>query len=410
MDKQWLENYQAKEFEKYQNYIKNFDSSNIKYPNDSKFQNLTDPVIFFDPFSYVNYQEKIWSQIPFSGTLLISLRNCKENDCLKHNGFEVSEIPDLIRFAEETGKIRIGLQTDPILYEDLDYLDDVFTTLDPPLFRTIPFNSITSENNLKKWGIEFQQLAEITYKETMMNVWSEILGNAMAKSRYDQNIGTFYLLKILEMNDVLENIENLMIDDPFLATKQFEKYAIIIGTKFDALTPNVNWGLSELKKFDIEKSEIENVFHPEIGSFLLKQHALNPENYHECRNVIDNYKQNQLYSVYNSLYCSMQNQKYGDLVQYSKEIDEIMNNAWEDGKKLVGRTRTIKIGLDVVVGLCGLALGGLSAFGITGLLAGLGFNVAQNNVPWVSTLSEKITRKIQPDYLVNIYDFYKMKD
>ena len=140
---------------------------------------------------------------------------------------------------------------------------------------------------------------------------------------------------------------------------------------------------------------------------ILKKAALNPSDYHECRSVIDLYDQNQLYSVYSSLYRSMQNQHYGDITKHSNEVEEIMDNAWEDGKKLVGRKRTISVGLDVMVGAVGFGITEMLSNSFAGLFSSLGFRVLDNYTPWTHNISEKLMKKIQPNYLVNIYDFHK---
>ena len=411
MDKKYLEDYSAREFGEFENYTKNISTSEEfgQYPANNRFKILREPIMFFDPFSYNNYKEKIWSQIPFAGTLIISLRNVQKEDSLQHQSFEYEDIPQLIELAKETGRIQFGLQDDPLRYENLDYLDDIFTELNPPMFHSTPFELITDKTNFKNWSVSFDQHASISYFQAIeSNIGHK--GSLYTESIIEQHKGIYLILKILGWDNEIENLENMMVDDPQMASILFEKYAILTSSKFSSFSPNVNWGLRELQKYDLAEKNLDNVFHPEIGTYILKKSALNPSDYHECRSVIDRYEQNQLYSVYSSLHQSMQNQRYGDLTTHADSLKEIMDNAWEDGKKLIGRKRTIKLGLDIIMGAVGLGITSLAGLGYVGLLSGLGFHVAENNIPWSAHTSEKILRKFQPDYLVNIYDFHKLTE
>lgn len=102
---------------------------------------------------------------------------------------------------------------------------------------------------------------------------------------------------------------------------------------------------------------------------------------------------------------SIKHQKKDSTVSSISELNQVLDNAWKDASKLSGRNETIKDGISVVLGLCG----GLMTmdFGGLGLLAGLGFQIAERKLSVNLSLSEKIIRKINPDYLVNVYDFQK---
>lgn len=406
MKKERLIDYAVKENDLFEKHMKNaVDSTELlQYPPKDRFLKLNEPLVFFDPFSYFNYKEKIWFQIPFAGTLMISLRNVPQNDCLNYHSFEPNEISQLIELAKDKGKIQFGLQTLPTEYENLDYLDDIFNELNPPVLFTQPFESLADNKILDKWRTSFDQHASISYYEAFEKI-RQIPSPNYVSNLIEQHRGIYLSLKLLQWDNAIENLENVMIDDPILAMNLFEKYAILIGPKFASFTPNVSWGLKELKRFDLDANSLSNTFYPEIGSYILKQTMLHPFDYHECRSVIDHYDQNQLYTVYKSLYRSVQNQTFSDLTENIESIKEIMDNAWADGSKLVGKNKTIKIALDVVLGLCGAAASTLAGVGYPGLLAGLGFGVLTNNTPWSSGLSEKILKHLQPDYLVNIYDF-----
>lgn len=126
----------AKEEEEYGDYVNRASSSEelLRYPNNQRFHKLNEPLVYSDPFCYNNYKQKIWSQIPFAGTLIISIRNVSKENCLDRNGFEPSDIDNLIELAKE-GRVQFGLQTDVRLYEGLDYLDPIFAGIAAGLFN-----------------------------------------------------------------------------------------------------------------------------------------------------------------------------------------------------------------------------------------------------------------------------------
>jgi len=406
--KEFLEDYAKKESESFERFIKNNQNAENfnQFPANDRFSKLESPVMYFDPFSYNNYGERIWSQIPFAGTLVVSLRNIGEKLSLQYQGFDKNDIHQLIELSKDTGRVQFGLQGNPLEYQNLDYLDEIFTELKPPTFYALPYEFFTDQSNIQKWSENFDWIGSAVYFNELEKM-NALAGSEYGSSIYQQHKGVYLELKMLGWEKEIEELEILMSADPHAAAKLFEKYAILTGSNFAAFTKNSNWGLKELSRYNITSKNISNVFHPEIGTKILKKAALNPSDYHECRSVIDLYDQNQLYSVYSSLYRSMQNQHYGDITKHSNEVEEIMDNAWEDGKKLVGRKRTISVGLDVMVGAVGFGITEMLSNSFAGLFSSLGFRVLDNYTPWTHNISEKLMKKIQPNYLVNIYDFHK---
>jgi len=135
VDKKFLAEYDSRERSAEKKFLNNFVKGKVtQYPPSSRFGGLKEPIVHSDPQLHAYDKEPIWSQIPLSGTLIISIMNVSERMCLKNNGFAPNEIPDLIKFANETGKIRFGLGTKPLNYEGLDYLEPYFENLNPPLF------------------------------------------------------------------------------------------------------------------------------------------------------------------------------------------------------------------------------------------------------------------------------------
>jgi len=407
--KEFLEDYMAKEEEEYKIYEKQFLSSDdsIQYPPRNRFKKLREPIIYYDPFSYDNYGEKLWSQIPFAGTLIISLRNITEKNCL-HQSFEPSDIPNLINLAKDQGRVQFGFQADVRLYEGLDYLDPIFEELKPPLFRSIPPSSLVSSKDSKHWHAEFVALGQIRYfDEYRKMIHDSGEDDSFFRNMMNKRIAAWEQLHLLNWNEAIKDISDNMIDDPAKAEFLFEKYLLTVNPMFDAFTPNVNLGLKELQRYDAGTFKVpENIHIPEIGNFIMQKTLLHPYSYNSCIEVITHYEQNELYSVMSALYTSIRNQRTDETLAKINNLDEVMENAWQDGKKLQGRSEIIDTGIMITLGLCGGLITNIPGLGAVGLLAKLGFKVAEHKLS-LETLGDKIIKKINPNYLTTIYDFQK---
>jgi hypothetical protein len=120
MDKEYLEDYQAKEREEYYTQVikkienGTFDFSRDKYPSDNRFERINRPVT--DCNAFFCFAEDRWDQVPYNGTTIIPIE-ANPSSIFEKFYFKVSEIPELIDFIKETGKIQIALQDEPTLYE-----------------------------------------------------------------------------------------------------------------------------------------------------------------------------------------------------------------------------------------------------------------------------------------------------
>lgn len=409
MRKEFLEDYMASESEEYASFEKEFLKSNeiLRYPQASRFRKLNEPLVYYDPFCFNNYKEKLWSQVPFAGTLIISLRNIRSENCLEYQGFDPSDVPKLIDLAKDQGKVQFGFQADLRLYEGLDYLEPIFSELKPPLLRSLPRMPYLDDATLRQWDHEFIALANVRYAAAMKQmIMDEGESEDFFKNMMNKRFAAYHQMKLLNMNEAIETVSNYMIDDPIIAEYLFEKYLLLINPIFDALTPNVNIGLSELHRYGYNTGEIpERVRIPEIGNFIMEKTILHPSSYQSCMDVISHYSDNELYKVMAALYDSIKHHKKDAAVQDVAELRTVLDNAWKDSSKLKGKSETIKDGISVVLGLCGGLM--TTQWGGLGLLAGLGFQIAERKLSVDLSLSEKIIRKINPDYLVNVFDFQR---
>jgi hypothetical protein len=87
------------------------------YPSLQRLGIVHQPIVLAARNTYLFDKEKIWSQIPFVGSLLIALSAYNKDRMLNGCGFDVNDIPNLIDLAKETGRVRFGLADPPQYFE-----------------------------------------------------------------------------------------------------------------------------------------------------------------------------------------------------------------------------------------------------------------------------------------------------
>jgi hypothetical protein len=145
--KEELDNYEREEIERQKQYYRNALSTVVKepimgYQNSLRFKKLNAPVVLADTSTYSQYNEKIWSQVAFAGTLVIPINVATKENFLLLNSFDVSEIANLVQLSKDTGRVQFCLNTLPSKYAELDYLDPIFSELGPPIL-TVPLELYT---------------------------------------------------------------------------------------------------------------------------------------------------------------------------------------------------------------------------------------------------------------------------
>ena len=151
MNKEYLNNYAKEELYKLEQHYKKIRANNIEdaegYPDKSRFSKTNNPLVLCETATYRQYGEKIWSQIPFAGTLIIPLSPATEENFLREQGFDVNDIDKMINLAKDRGRIQFVLPSEPTDYEGLDHLQPIFQELRPPIL-TIPWNFLQATKNM----------------------------------------------------------------------------------------------------------------------------------------------------------------------------------------------------------------------------------------------------------------------
>lgn len=414
MDKKFLEDYHAKEWEHlkefYDDVMTNGPENAKPYPYEDRFYKLQQPLVRADHTTIQTDDEKIWSQIPFSGSLILALYASSEKNFANLHGFEISDIPKLIELSKETGKVQFTLRAYAYEYENLEHLNDVFTELKPPVSPFFPTESMVDIKQHDLWKEEFRALAKVKYGFVLAKRIVDIDESEKFLARIlEISAETYARLKGLGMNEEVETLSNLMIDDPRTAYIMFEKYFVLLTPKFDGLKANSNVSFNHMKRVsiypDLKSKEI--TFPVDVGKNIMKKLVQYPTSYHGCINVIENYQQNDLYKLLKSLDDSAKSEN-PDLFQNTvTELGQTLDNVWKDAKKIDTIKEEIRGGISVTLGLIGgFATTILS--GYEGILAGIGFNVLDRRLEMKNTsISEKIAKILKSNSLVNIYDFQK---
>jgi len=407
MNKEYLLNYQKKEYEDINRFYKKVRNGNFSindtYPPRKRFRKLRDPV------GTNAYHESIWPQIPLFGSLVVCLHPVREDQFQKFFGFSVDDLDKLIDFCKDTGKIQFAIGAPATNFEGLEYLDAVFEELNPPGIAPIPLDVYGSREEIKECVIEFYTLADINFKRKIYE-WGTSEGFSIGKlnKAYEDYCVDYIVLKLLGFNDEIEIIKDLLISNPLEVVNYFNLYAtLIVNPKIMSFRAIENFGLDELKGLLI-KSDQNNIkeykLPCEIGNFIINKLTAYPEGFEACKDVIGKYDQEDLYLLMDSLNTGVKLNN-ADLINKTKQdISEIIDNIWDDAN-IKSKKFFTKMTLSMGIAIIGELAGKIISPGL-GILASLGFNLVDELISEKSeSISTKITKLFIPNHLCVVYDF-----
>jgi len=355
-----------------------------------------------------------WAQVPFCGSLVIRLFPCSQWECERFL-FKTSDIPKIIDFIKETGKLQVALTTvDPHAYSELDYLDPFFEELKPPVIFLAPV-TFASKKEVQKAVVTFDTIGGIRYLNWLEDFCTRHKQRfSLLPTIVSGMLETYTFLKLARYA-VVEDIENLMVDNPAGAFMLLKTCGLFIHEPI----ADLRFDLRNFTLEDIKKSQVlPLVYRPkkmrfpcEIGEFLLKKLTYAPYRLDACKELMYHYDAYDLQKVLESLNKAIVG-NHPDVISKSvEELSEILEIVWKDAT-IPKRIKGIKIGVPLLMAVVGYAVAGpLGAVG-GGLLAELGFNVADKTVGALfdsetSGLSEKLAKLRTKSYQANIYDFKK---
>jgi hypothetical protein len=439
MDRGFLENYDAKEINEMNEIIQKLHDGKIvrerRYPPSNRLK-------LNEPYTLSIKGQSLWTQIlPNIGTVVIELKPIKQKNMFEAaHGFKIGDIERLIEFAKETGKIQFCLSGLPHLFEEIDFLEPIFLEFLPPvmvhLTPALAFFPIDFENGLlhidyshpadeiKIWADEILYFSEhLRFNEDCIDILEKIYGRFPCYPRmvYIQLLLYDYIsLRILGYHELADEINlNLSINPVKALFLLSVTKDLILSTNLDLLggikSMDRNIFKSELnllKPFlSTEICEIpQSVNFPiEIGKFLNdKLKLIIPENYRGVLEVNDLYDEKDLKKLTRSLQKAIETEDLSGINKNADEIFTILNNTWNDAEQLKKHAIFFRHGISFGIAALG-AVATLPIGGVGGLLAGLGFEVAEKiaDIRAYELVSEKIMKWATPSHMIHVYDFKK---
>lgn len=410
MDREYLEDYEERENEQYSTFLKRLSNGTFNlekdiYPPANRFTNLQNPLATASDLS--GKIGDLWTQIPFSGSLILRLSSSPP-DLFERDYFKISEIPTIIDFIKSTGRLQVTLEEYPTHYEGLDYLDQIFEELNPPMISGPPVTSYGSLDEIKKAQECYLSISEIAFSKLLTKVIGTKWGYWTAAKTYAEAAEKIYIYLKLKHPILAETIENLMVDDPPRAFIMFHVCQNFV------VTPNIRLGYN-LSNFSLDEIKLGTIlptpyqpqeisFPCEIGQFLLKKLTYAPVSLDACRELMYHYDAYDLRKVQEALNEGIATNNPDILEKNAEELSEILDNIWND-KTLPRRIKGLEIGIPVSMAAIGsVAAGPIGSVG--GFLAGLGLNVADRFIDiGTEKLVDKLAKKKAKSYQINIYDF-----
>jgi len=246
MERNYLQEYEARELEEWQRFLsrreRNLLTSDEIFPSRRRFPNLHDPY----SIAIQKLGITIWQQIPVTGSLIAKLAPIKRNAFEEYHSFSINEIPALIEFAKETGRVQFILHQPPTAYVGLDHLQPIFDELQPPLY-TLPFVFV-DEKTLMKGYIEFDTIARIDYYKRLSKLFYE-WGETYVQRLADEYCRSFASLRALGLNDIVDSVIDNMLTNPLYTHDVLDlSKALIIMPLIDTMHALPSYDLNFFKR------------------------------------------------------------------------------------------------------------------------------------------------------------------
>lgn len=410
MDREYLEDYEEKEREDEDRFLKKvqdgtFSFEKDRYPPDERFVNIRRPVAFSasEPPIYRN----IWCQIPFCGSLILHLP-ALPRDRYEEKIFKISDIPKIIDFIKETGKLQVMLNHLPTMYEGLDFLDPFFKELKPPFAAEFPISTFGREKEIRGAYDSFFTLGGVRFFDDLMEL--RPMTSSQECMIAAEHYADIYVFLRLGHYGVVEEIKSLMIDDPVKAATLLAVCGIFINKPIlDPRNDTINSSLELImstRYLPLIYRPQEIQFPCEIGKFLVKKMTRAPEGPRACNELIAHYDAYDLQKALESLNEAITT-NHPDIVNKSaEEISEILDNVWND-PTIPRRVKGLRFGIPISIAAIGsIAAGPIGGLG--GFLAGLGFELLSSSIDIEAEgLSQKLAKLRTKSYQANIYDLKK---
>jgi hypothetical protein len=334
------------------------------------------------------------------------------------HGFDIEDIPRLMDFSRETGKVQFALAESPLNYAQMDFLEPVFRELKPPRLIYIPLDWIGESTEIEKYYGEINNLLD--------NIQTFDFIKKYINEKYPQSTTSLENVKKGIIFDLMRlryiGYEGLVKDFiKRLTSMDITKLVMLHETIHDIFLYSLDplKGIKSLKRKDIHDLNQQFPFTQnfygklelpcEIGKFLNdKLKLIVAKDVEGAIALSDEYNLYDLRKIAIALNEAVIRENEDAINRNSLEISLIFENVWDDAGKLKKKIGNIRYGISLGVGILGSAASlPLSGFG--GFLAGLGFMVGDKLLEKKAyeSISEKISKYGLQSHVVHVYDFKK---
>ena len=353
----------------------------------------------------------IWPLVAFSGSAIVPIMPIEREQFESFHMFKISEIEQMVSFAEDTGKLQFLLMRQPTDYYKLDFLEPIFKRLRPPQFMGIPIYEYANYDTLSQYYREFTAIADSGFRDHVRKV-SAVGHNKRAFDSLMTNLqGDYMMLRAISNTEFSEEFAQLFRSDFENAGKLLETIDILV------LRPLRN-PLKCMDAYPLETIRVgqsiglDNAFNSgnrfpcELGRLLMKKMTCYPESLDACKQITANYDDQDVIKLLQAVNEGVSKNNPEAVEKNEKELSAALDNVWNN-KALLRKITGIRFGVPLMLGAIGTVAGGLSG-GYAGLLSGLGFNAADRLFEYRGdAFSEKMSKFLTPSYQAIIFDFKK---
>jgi len=424
MNKRFLEKYEEEETNQILKFYTKLGEGKWKFSSEETYP-PTNRLKLKYPYAKSLVYRKIWPLIPLYGSVVIELSPIPEKKQFEEfHGFDIEDIPRLIKFAQETEKIQFTIHGRPTNFKDIDFLEPILKELNPPMMIT----SVIAQRDINKDEIQKTSwlFSKSGFSSFLISWDEEIKQRSGYGASFMEGIATSWLapriynnLKHLGLIEMASPIKALIKNKQFILAliALIGVHYLLLEHSLDPLKPSVKTLDRKVATFyhqiitsvsGIESPDTKFEFPYEIGTFLNNRLKLIvPKNINGVVELNNFYDQNDLRKVMTALDLALKQEEIGLIKEKTEEIPLILSKIWNKVNKTKKKEKLFeKYGISLGIAAIGTIVT-LPYSGLGGLIAGLGFTIMDKM--FGGDISEKITKKLfsraSPNYIMNIYDF-----